>query len=504
VSAISYCAVKFAMRLHRLAIPGSLVVYSEDWMSKHSFGFRLWREDIKKIITPASLFLIIGLIFGLFFIKTIPPFWGIDELTHFDRVYQISEGQLTEKKINDLQYGGHLPKNIVLLENYIYKDLIDNDHTSERPDVDNKLLYNNYTHQKISKETLNYAFTGSGAYSPIAYTPPALGVVLGRMFNANFGQTLFLARLFTLTVYLKILKNSKAQWIIFTLGLLPMTIFQASIVSVDSLAMGLSFVIFSLLIRNWPSKRPLSGKNLVILALLGVLLSLTKPPYILVLLPIFLLPTRLLPTKHPNILRLGLMVLTPLPALIWNFVIRDALRLGGTLRGKEFFEQLKPTKQIHYIVVHPILFLEHVVSSFFSQDWFSQFFGLLGWNYIYIPGSVIALLSVVIVVAGLYKDTYAINYTKKLLLVSSVVSSIICAFLIVLNFYITFNLVGSPKVEGVQGRYFIPLAAFFVYGSCALMPIKISMSSKTAKILFSSVSFLSLTISAIFYYHFTY
>lgn len=44
-------------------------------------------------------FLILALFFGGLIIALTPPLWGADEAAHFFRAYQISEGELNQKKV---------------------------------------------------------------------------------------------------------------------------------------------------------------------------------------------------------------------------------------------------------------------------------------------------------------------------------------------------------------------------------------------------------------------
>ena len=62
-------------------------------------------------IAPQRFFLLTALTFGLLVIFITPPFQVPDEINHFYRAWQLSEGQFLPVK-NDARVGGFIPKSV--------------------------------------------------------------------------------------------------------------------------------------------------------------------------------------------------------------------------------------------------------------------------------------------------------------------------------------------------------------------------------------------------------
>ena len=86
-------------------------------------------------------------------------------------------------------------------------------------------------------------------------------------------------------------------------------------------------------------------------------------------------------------------------------------------------------------------------------------------------------------VASLYADKIKLRYGLLFLTVG-----ILSAISVIILLYLTFNPVGQSIVIGVQGRYFIPCLIFIAIGLPLLLRMKIVMSDRYAKILFTSIA----------------
>ena len=108
---------------------------------------------IKYLSEAHYLFAVLALIFGVIFIKIVPPFWGIDETSHFARVYQLAHGDITTDK-TQAHYGGTVPSNLLDLINYSKGDLLDNKSIGfvSRKDVDSVKVYKQLTAKKFTNQ----------------------------------------------------------------------------------------------------------------------------------------------------------------------------------------------------------------------------------------------------------------------------------------------------------------------------------------------------------------
>ena len=86
-----------------------------------------------------------------------------------------------------------------------------------------------------------------------------------------------------------------------------------------------------------------------------------------------------------------------------------------------------------------------------------QFIGVLGWLDTPLPSIIIFLYFTVLLFFALsdHNDQTIINFRKKFILLISVTSGVL---IIITSIYLQFNSIGNTIIEGIQGRYFIPLS----------------------------------------------
>jgi uncharacterized membrane protein len=448
--------------------------------------------------------------------------WGVDEIAHFSRAYHISEGHLSEEKLPSGEYGGKLPIPIAETTTATTLDL-QNNTPGLMKDVDSRETYANLKAQSLNTGTVDWNFTAAGTYSPLPYLAPATGIFLGRVIHPTVGSVLTGARLATLVVYiclislaLYILRKSHAKWLVFVISLFPMSLFQASIVNVDSLTIGMAMLLFAQIVTLWDRKRPITWKHQLALLATLALLALTKPNYITLAGVLLFLPGRLFKDKLQMWLtKIALPAVAILPALLWTYSIK--MITNSTLAphvANDPTIQFGVAHQIVYITGHPITYTSTLIDNIVGRSWFNQMFSTLGFNFVSLPMIVACFLTVVIVLAVLLnpqgekqnrsKRPEAGRQSRKWILpTASSVTGLITGLGVITVLYVTYNPVGNKLIEGVQGRYFIPYLPFVVYG-LRLLPVRVLMSEKTARILFPSCVVVCLLFATAWYYRLTY
>lgn len=450
--------------------------------------------------------MLIALPFGLIYMNITPPLWGTDETSHFARVYQLAHGQILPH-MDQANYGGSIPKNLYDLSNYTKDDLLDNkvENIPQRKDVDNISAYKRFTDKSFSKEQHAYIWTAS--YSPVAYIGPTIGVVVADIFNTSIGQTIFLARLGSLLVYvaliwlsIRLLRDSKLKWLIFVIALLPISLFQASVVTADSIATGLSLLFISLFIRLIQDKK-LNTKNRTILnVFIGValILPLAKINYIFLSLALILLPTTLFRTNKAAIaIKAAVTTFAIMLGLIWTSVIN----VSGNAPVSQRPDGIKviPAAQISFVMHQPLHFIAACVISIVKgmDSYIQSITALIGWNYISIPLVFIFALCLSIIFSAMYAKDELIVIRKKLLLLCILALGGIISIFGAL--YVAFNPPGSRIVDGVQGRYFLPFLVPIVITIASYIPVEVKIKDKMAPYLFGVISITCLTVSVIYY-----
>ncbi len=134
-------------------------------------------ETCLNYLKPDRFFLFCGLLFGLIFLIITPPFQTPDELSHFYRAYQISEGDFIG--INkDHRVGGYLP--VSLADSYLpFRYIRRHEHVKTSWSIIRKQFEN-----KLNEENRKFVdFPNTGMYSFVSYIPQASGIFIVRSFH---------------------------------------------------------------------------------------------------------------------------------------------------------------------------------------------------------------------------------------------------------------------------------------------------------------------------------
>jgi uncharacterized membrane protein len=470
---------------------------------------------IKGIITSLSrahwLFVIIALIFGAILIHLTPPLWGADERAHFFRAYQVSEGRLVQNKQNingKESYGGYIPASFNRLSELLITDVTDG-HPGERRQVDDLSKYSEIGNVKISSDAKEPNLYGAIIYPTIAYTAPALGMVVANLFDPTALSLMYSARVATLLLFILLaffsiylLRDKSVKWIVFVVALLPMSLYQASVVSVDSLLLALSLIFISLTYRVVYDDKKTSRCFIYLMFVVSCLISLIKPPYVLLILPLLFLRF-----KNRGLKRTRRTIKLLLPSICL------AIALLATISVKHLIAAPLPytsfVGQLHWIVLHPFNYLYTLVNSAALLDWVPQTIGVFGTSFIFMPGPIIEILLVLLVstayiqIAPTSVHEEKIEHTKFngfVFLSAGIVTSLA----IVTTLYLTWTHIGAELIEGVQGRYFLPVVSFILVGLRMLTSARLPITEMSARIIFTSVVTLSLLSSMLWYYRVLY
>ena len=466
------------------------------------------KKYINKLSNTHCLFIFIALIFGIVFVFMTPPLWGPDEVVHFARSYQISEGNLTKNQVSingQKSYGGGLPESLVSLNSL--KDADINDRKSgETSQVDSLSEYSVVGGIPLVRDKVVANPFGNLAYPTITYIAPAVGIAIANLAHPSILPLMYVARLMTLMLYiiltfvsLYILRKSSLRWLVFVVALLPSTLYQASVVSADPLITSLCFVLLSLFYYITHEKKQIRCQYTVFITLIALFIAFLKPPYLLLLL--------ILPFLHINasthrwnrlFLRIGIPILS---ALVAFFVVSGlGLNPSTAPPGVNF------SAQLHWIICNIFSYVTIIVNSFLLIDWIPQIVGLFGSSFIYIPMPLIYVLLFLLAIATFIKldsDSYSENETK-ITTVAYIGFSIACIVAIITTLFLAYTRVGAGLVSGVQGRYFIPILVFLMYGVRSFVRIRLTVAEKDAQRFFPAIMVFCLVFSILWYYKILY
>ena len=191
-------------------------------------------------------------------------------------------------------------------------------------------------------------------------------------------------------------------------------------------------------------------------------------------------------------------------ALIWYYNISAVTLVSSRLQAGPSIK-LNGFEQVKHVLSNPLRFMYITAKSAIKGSWFDGTIGILGYNFVALPVIVISYLAIMLSWATIFSDKVKKNLSQNI--------KKGCLFLgvgvksggsIILALYIDSNTVGASSIGGVQGRYFIPILPFFLYGLRKVIPIRLHMPPKRATLLFTISAIVCLAFTVAWYYKYTY
>lgn len=418
-----------------------------------------------QLLRPRVVFACVGALFGLAFLIISPPLQVADEYHHLLHSFSVSEGRFRAIRSadhpGDFQIGTFLPTSLVgLFENLNRSGRPIKFHPENKQPIGDVIAQFG---QPLDAERRQFAsFFSTARNSPVPYGPQAVGIGVGRLLGASPILLLYLGRLSNLLIWLTLTSlairlTPMHKWVFVLLALTPMSLFQAASLSPDAFVNALSFVAIAYWLHLAVGHVPeLKGKHVAVLVVLTVLLALSKQVYVLLVGLYLLIPIRKLGTRGRYVLTgLGLALLGAATIATWAWLFWDLYFPARLDRSVVF----APSAQLAYIVQNPWRYLETCWLTLRGDGWlyWRMFIGVLGWLDTVLPTPVYASYLFVLV-------AIAVIDNREVVLLSPVnraaIWSVFGASVLVVmtTLYISWNALAFPVVQGVQGRYFIPVA----------------------------------------------
>ena len=314
----------------------------------------------------------------------------------------------------------------------------------------------------------------TGVYAPLFYVPGAVAMGVAQVLHSGPWQAILVARVVNALLYVVIgvsalLLARRAQGLMFAALVLPMSLSLAASCNQDGLVIASATLAAALLtrgtMRGWWTGA----------AVLAVVV-MAKPLY----LPLVGMVALLLPVSQSRRglalpLRLGGAVLAAVPALLW-FGVAQAYAVVPFVRGEPFlggpywfgdpnqvFGSLDPGLQLQVLLHRPSLFVTLPFATMATDYWMLQgIIGILGVLDILLPvwmyGLWVTAIGLMCVGEGLAARREARpGVAVSLLAMGCVVAAVFALFD---GQYLSWTYTGKATVEGMQGRYFIPLIPF--------------------------------------------
>jgi uncharacterized membrane protein len=406
---------------------------------------------------PVWTFAIAGLICGILYAIVTPPFGAPDERSHFLRAWYVSEGHLGAARRN-ADVGVMVPPDVRTIGESLRM------HPMADPGKIRSAL-----HAPPAQSDLEFKENSLHAYaSPVAYVQQALGIAVGRAIGVSPLLCFYLGR-FTnviasvLLIALAIRIFPAYRWLVALIALTPMANHLRGSLSLDATTMGICFLFLALVTRLlFFEQGKVRWRIWMVITVLAGLVCLTKINYA---------PVAALPLLTPDsrfrdraaawgarLMHLAVILLAFLSATLIATRNWTGFRPGVS----------NPQMQVKFILGHPlpfakVLWLEHVIHG----KWYLiSMVGDIGTGYsiVHLPKILIVVyfLGIVALLAGDTNERVSVSTLHRLCLAAVCAASTLA---IALAIYTTWNRVRWDRIDGLQGRYYLPFipAAFFIF-----------------------------------------
>lgn len=404
------------------------------------------------------VYLCISLPVVLFQVFVLPPFQGADEAAHFLRVVHLARGHIVGEKLGEFAAGGPADRTAMrAFPPYVYM------HGKFDAKLDGHKLSETRQLVWTKRDQPDHAFSTSVIYPPYMYIPAIAGVKIGQATKRNVLDTIYFARFLTaltaiaLSTFALVL-SGPGRTTLFMLLCFPMTLHLYSYIAQDALTISLAALFAGVCSRAYAAQGRISLASGVALSLMMGCIAAARPP-MLPLVGVFLLPlfSGQLGNGVPRWYldrRLLYVALSAIIALSW-------IQLGATPLKVPFRQQdgVSMSGQFQFLLSHlteiPLIALTTMEA--FGLGYLYQIVGVLGHLDTPLPSWYYALAVFPAIAAVVTDSTRSQNGLRAIDAWVILALGGISAAGIFFTLYLGWTPVGIRHVEGVQGRYFLPI-----------------------------------------------
>lgn len=403
----------------------------------------------KKILIKKEwhkIFFWVSIILGSIYLIFIPAIYGTDELPHFLRIYQLSNGELIVSKEK-------------LKNSKIPKDL---DKFSEfDAGISEKITYSNFFKKVNYKDNVVINSIVCSQYPLNHYIPQVIGMLLSKMLDLSPYFTLYLIRFFNLlfwtlimTLAIKYFPVHKAAMTIFFTS--PAVLSLVSTCNMDAFPLALIILLFSIIFKYKKSNDLINKKDLFLIIISCLLFCTYKLFYIILLSFLFFIPYKSFKTKkNKNIFIIVLLLISLGVDLMWHYGFSSS---GIVSANSEV------SAQIDFIINNPLQYC-YILFNTYAGDFYYYFSNLFaGSEMCYSKASINSLLIITYMILFIYiyyrNDTDNIKISlleKGYIVIISIVLLVLVATSMYISWTPSFKGIGSQTAVGIQSRYFFVL-----------------------------------------------
>lgn len=413
------------------------------------------------------LFLMVMIPIGTMLIICLPQYtytsW--DDQIHIRYVYSILSGD-------------HIKTSNAIEEVVKNKKFIDKEYITT---YEERIELNKYLNQQHQKRKIEFNNNYHLEYNTLVYLPFAIGFQLGQLLGMPFILTIIISKLFNYLLYvvliyyaIKIIPFGKK--IVLMIATLPMNLFLVTQFSYDPTITAALILFFSLFIKEMKTNHKLDLKTIMALLFSILWASFPKAIYIPCILFLLLLKDEKFQSKKQARIFKGLIILLFM-IVMSSFVLPS---IAGSMEGDSRGGETSVSGQMSFILHQPFSFSKTFIKTAVVQI-FSSFLGiktLLGLGYMEIEGYLfnepIYYFSLILLFYYIFRSDVEFSKFPKKFKILTIFILIMIYSMIWVSMYLSFTPVGLNTINGVQGRYFIPimLPVFFMIANKGLIKNK--------------------------------
>lgn len=396
-------------------------------------------------------FLYIAIPIYLLYMIFVPLYVAHDELFHWYRVFEITEGGLLPD-IQDNSTGYMVPSAIG--SGLPWGDLKYIDIIKESFDT---IDYNDKSF--ISDVTMS-------VYSPVQYLPQVIGVTLVKSICKSPIIISYYGRLFNLIfcivlLYFAIKTIPYGKRLVFAISFIPIAIEGFISLSGDGFTLSAAMLFISYILEIYNSKRVLRKRDFVLLGVLGTIIAFCKIVYIPIVFLLLLIPKESFGTNKKKYFII-------IPMIIF-FVFCNLLWLALANPYLNVYTNGKSGYQIKYVLTNPIKYCQNFLYTIQTNGigYIMEMFGKnMLWANAVKNETFVPMILIALVIFICLKDDLKKRFDlKSVIIITCIILCVIA--LMFTSLYVQWTRYASTIIDGVQGRYFLPIIilAFLLLGN---------------------------------------
>lgn len=389
-------------------------------------------------------FAIVATIIGILFIAITPPFQVSDEWSHYVRAEAIAQGHVTP----DMTWQGDcdsFPAGIDHFVRALYRG------TDSKFTLDELRQAMTIRRDTAGRVTLCF----SSWYTPVPYLPQLVVTAASRFANVRPLITFYAGRLANLAFSILLIVAAMRiavghRNVIAAVALVPMAMSQLSSWSADAPTLAIAILLTAVLLRAAGRKDSIRSLEVMRIAALSLALALCKPVYFLITLLAVAIPRRRFRSGSHRVAALSAI----LAALVIGVAIASSVASHAAYNAR-FELHVNAGEQVRCITSDPARFVRVAAKNVHDLGliYVEELIGRLGMTDVKLPLPVIWIEVVLLVLIALCAER--IPASARFLSIAIVAATFAG---ILLSQYLIWTVVCAPSIDGVQGRYFLPIA----------------------------------------------